>query len=180
VTDEKPWLRAEYVAPAHPRPGGWCDEAERLRAEATLRALLTAFGLHEAQARLAERPWKTRLESERTSVDRWALELWASQQLVQDTARALEELRAGPVLTPAKYERRWRAIIDHWNTTIENAGWLDLPPLCETCGLPVLARQSIRKRVTKRGVVRTRVALSRVCSDNCREKWKGRRRNKGG
>lgn len=74
-------------------------------------------------------------------------------------------LRPGTPPPQSRERGPWRAIIYKWNETIYEKQWLDIPPLCDCCGVPVFRRASERIAGGNR-------ELSTVCSNACQRRRK--------
>lgn len=155
--------------------------AEVRGAEALLEQLLVAFGLEHAPRRWAgldegsakhERTVKLALSglpsdpTERLAIYR--REVAEAGPVLAALVADVAALQSGRLLSPREYRARWQGIIDRWDDAVYDNAWLTLPPLCRTCGLPVLARQPERHGDGN-------ADLSMLCGDRCRKVNKMRR-----
>lgn len=82
--------------------------------------------------------------------------------VLRELVERIDALRTMPLKRPAEYEREWRAIIDRWNNAIRESSWLEMTPLCETCGKPV------QRKVPWFGPDTDGPQTSFTCSERCR------------
>jgi hypothetical protein len=79
--------------------------------------------------------------------------------------KRVRDLKRYPLPQPDEYRRRRADVIASWNGAIYERAWKTLPPLCDSCGRPVLLRQPER-------VGGGNVDPSTVCSERCRNRRK--------
>ena len=135
-----------------------------------LNELLVAFGLARAQEQLPligsnEREGKHNRAmgslaslSDADRIKQWHKELLGAYDVLNSVCAKVRKIRqgfaCGEFIKPREYETSWRGIIDEWDKAVCHKRWLQLPPLCETCGTPVLLRKPAR---LKGGAVKLRV-----------------------
>lgn len=68
----------------------------------------------------------------------------------------------------AEVEEAWTVARDRWNEAVKVGRWMQLPPLCEWCGKPVLLR-----KVTRIG---DDWQVPKVCDEECGERLRERNR----
>ncbi|MGA7741806.1 MAG: hypothetical protein WCE40_08205 [Polyangia bacterium] len=156
------------VAAMRPRPRGG-------HAHDLLETLLNAFGRNttgggspppsERTARRAVFPAEA---DPSARLARWTREIHEAAPILQELVARVAKLQRSPLPRPRDYAREWASIIEVWNREIYEREWLDLPPLCESCGRPVFRRPS--ERMASRNY-----DLSTVCSEPCRLRRKSRR-----
>ena len=89
--------------------------------------------------------------------------------VLRELGARIDALRTLPLKRPADYEREWRAIIDRWNSAIRESNWLEMTPLCETCGKPV------QRMAAWYGPDTDGPQTSFTCSERCRAAYRQRK-----
>jgi hypothetical protein len=107
--------------------------------------------------------------AERTEIYRREVE--EAAPILRDLVEQARALARYPLRRPEEYRRGWAEIVEAWNGAIYERRWAMLPPLCESCGRPVLLRQPERAGGAN-------LDPSTVCSDECRQRRKAVRRQR--
>jgi len=160
-----------------PRPRGWLDPDELLQ------KFLAAFGMERARSALPRPPTEqnSEFDVEWTRIKKLALNGLCDEAeylkryrseivsvtdvlaVLLDNVRTMLEMVSG-----REHDALKRAIVSLWNDTIAFRRIVSLPPLCEICGLPVLARRTSKKD--------GEVMIVTVCSDGCQNARTQRRK----
>jgi hypothetical protein len=135
----------------------YCDSRELLN------ELLIAYGYHRAPKPSEEEAKRALSELPSDPAQRiklWQREIAAAKPVLIKLVAKRRTISSGVPNQHNPERKVWKSIIEEWNDAIYQNLWLDIPPLCECCGVPVFRRAS--ERISKGNL-----ELSRVCSERC-------------